>query len=161
MILWSILGDGKLHLLFLPTERKELGPTSQADFHLDIILVYELDHLFNYPTLDFGDWLGGYCSKWGWYMLGLWYWRPMFLFLKCCYSLLLFSYTEPTTIETTICLASRLWPGWRTHLHCIHFKKVCWWDSFIIHWGIHKLLGMLCLPSMYQVNSQLWHMFGG
>lgn len=63
MILWSILGDGKLHLLFLPTERKELGPTSQADFHLDIILVYELDHLFNYPTLDFGDWLGGYCSK--------------------------------------------------------------------------------------------------
>lgn len=77
--------------------------------------------------------------------------------LKCSYSFLLFSYTEPTMIETTICLASRLWRALRTHLHCTHFKKVSSLILLTSIGGTHNLLGVLCLPAMYQVNCQLWH----
>lgn len=63
------------------------------------------------------------------------WWCFFFPLLGVIHFLLSFSLVyilNPTMIETTICLARRLWPAWRTHLHseAKYFKKVKFYGCF-------------------------------
>lgn len=82
------------------TNIKELGPIKQADFHVEIILYRWNFFYIGLVGFDLSGIMHVRIMIWG---------ADVFVsLLKCSYSFLLFSYTEPTMIETTICLASRL-----------------------------------------------------
>jgi hypothetical protein len=155
---------------------QKLGPIPPEDSSLQRtwpLSYFPTVKFFTYPLV--GNFLSIWCC-----MSWLWF-AECFVFSSFYLVLSPFSFThEITMIETTICLACRLWPTWPTHFiaeklrvriisglykrsshnywgYCCrwNFKRLRWWILSPSSWGVHKL-GNAPYAS-HCADCQLWH----